>query len=151
MWGELARKAKLGAARKKWHDKNTEKVRAYNESRKDSRREYHKVRYAQNLERYTDSHLRNEYGITLADVQRMYEEQDGKCSVCCRAGVLRFREERTKKEIRLVVDHCHATGRVRGLLCDRCNTLLGMAQDDKALLRRAIKYLSAGGNHESAE
>lgn len=42
----------------------------------------------------------------------------------------------------LVVDHCHTTGRVRKLLCDRCNHLLGHAREDVTILRAAICYLS---------
>lgn len=72
------------------------------------------------------------YGITSADYDRMAAEQDGRCLVC---------GERPTARI-LVVDHCHRTGKVRGLLCDRCNRLLGVADDNVELLRKAIAFLT---------
>lgn len=47
--------------------------------------------------------------------------------------------------VKLVVDHCHDTNKVRGLLCYRCNTLLGQARDDISILLSAVIYLSNGG------
>jgi hypothetical protein len=62
-------------------------------------------------------------------------EQQAKCAICgCpEAGRINTR--------RLFVDHCHKTQKVRGLLCYRCNTLLGLASDDPNRLRRAVEYL----------
>lgn len=74
-------------------------------------------------------HLRKNYGITIQDELRMFEEQEGRCAVCRR------------KPKKLVVDHCHKTGRVRALLCRSCNTAMGMAQDDPELLRQMAEYL----------
>lgn len=71
------------------------------------------------------------YGITLLDFNRMNEEQAGKCALC-------FSFPDTE---RLFVDHCHETGRVRGLLCRKCNTTLGFARDDADLLRRMANYV----------
>lgn len=72
------------------------------------------------------------YGITSAEYDRMAAEQGGRCLVC----------ETTPAARILVVDHCHRTGKVRGLLCDRCNRLLGVADDDIELLRKAIAFLT---------
>lgn len=44
-------------------------------------------------------------------------------------------------KLKLVVDHCHKTGRIRGLLCHNCNRALGLLQDDVGVLRKAIGYL----------
>lgn len=82
------------------------------------------------------SHLWTHYKLTPEDLSAMYLEQDGKCKIC----------NRNKK---LVVDHDHACcpGKiscgdcVRSLLCFRCNSLLGLAQDNKSLLESAIAYL----------
>jgi hypothetical protein len=67
------------------------------------------------------------YGIEPADVERMTAEQDGKCALC-----------RRKK--RLVIDHCHRTGRVRGLLCHQCNTGLGWIEGNPDVLARIAGY-----------
>lgn len=72
------------------------------------------------------------YGLNEGEYAQLYEFQGGKCAACRRA---------TGKTRRLSVDHDHATGEVRGLLCRPCNTLLGHARDSIAFFRRCIAYL----------
>ena len=72
--------------------------------------------------------LETRYGLTPSDVQAMLEKQGGACAIC----VLPL----TKHHI----DHCHTTGKVRGLLCHRCNTRLG-GLDDKQWRDAALRYL----------
>lgn len=83
-------------------------------------------------------HLKNERGITLDQYKEMFDAQGGMCAVC-------EQEETqvTRKGIRraLAVDHCHESGRVRGLLCGRCNRGLGNFDDDSDRLRSAAAYL----------
>lgn len=68
------------------------------------------------------------YDMTTEDYNRMFDEQNGGCAIC-------------QKNISLVVDHCHNTNRVRGLLCNHCNTALGMFEDDVDRLQQAMLYL----------
>lgn len=76
-----------------------------------------------------NSMLRSRYGITLEERQRMYAEQQGKCKICGEAAPLG-------------VDHAHdGTKRVRGLLCVRCNTGIGLFREDVEIMRAAIAYL----------
>ncbi len=82
---------------------------------------------------WLDTRLRQKFGIGLLEYQQMVEAQENKCKLC-------GREERTRQR-RLAVDHCHATMKIRGLLCHHCNTGLGNFMDDIDLLRRAIAYL----------
>ena len=77
--------------------------------------------------------LRRSHRLTIETYEDMLRTQDGKCAIC-------LREPPTKR--RLAVDHDHATGHIRGLLCFACNTLLGKADDDIERLQRAITYLS---------
>ena len=77
------------------------------------------------------------FGMTLDDYQRMHDEQAGLCACCGRPE----QAVRGGKEMWLAVDHCHSTGRVRGLLCTNCNNGLGRFRDDPSLLRRAAEYL----------
>jgi hypothetical protein len=80
--------------------------------------------------------LLRKYGITLADYDAMYAEQGGECAIC----------ETVETDVvkgRFHVDHCHETGKVRGLLCYHCNMVLGYAKDDTAALAAAINYLEA--------
>ena len=80
--------------------------------------------------------LRN-YKITLADYEKMYLAQEGKCKICGGEGFLMAEHHK----VRLVVDHCHSTGMVRGLLCHNCNRALGLLQDSVDSLQRALDYL----------
>lgn len=71
------------------------------------------------------------YGLTPRQYKRMLEEQSYVCAIC----------GQTNKGRKLVIDHDHYTGRVRGLLCHLCNSGLGMFLDDVRLLSHAIVYL----------
>lgn len=108
-----------------WRETNRERVRAYDNARWRSASD----RWPQ--------HLRAKYGITPEDHARMLAEQNGGCAIC---GVT----EPGGSAKRFPVDHCHATGAVRGLLCSRCNRLLGAACDKIETLQAAIAYLSRG-------
>lgn len=69
-------------------------------------------------------------GLTTEDVQTWWTAQKGRCRIC------------KKKSDTPCVDHCHASMKVRGLLCVNCNTGLGNFKDNPYLLRKAIEYLS---------
>lgn len=86
--------------------------------------------------RARDAHLRRKYGITAADYDRMLTEQSGGCALCGKKP-----DEQKRYGKFLHVDHDHGTGRVRGLLCDQHNLLLGRWDHDPILLRRAAAYL----------
>ncbi|WP_374199094.1 endonuclease VII domain-containing protein [Microbacterium sp. KKR3/1] len=73
--------------------------------------------------------------ITADDYLRMHEEQGGRCAICDTTEAANGKA--------LALDHCHATNRVRGLLCDDCNVALGRFKDSPDALRRAITYLEA--------
>jgi hypothetical protein len=76
------------------------------------------------------------YGLVPGEFDRILGRQGGGCAIC---------KQPCARERRLSVDHCHSTGRVRGLLCQNCNAAIGMFKDDAALLFRAIDYLTGGG------
>jgi len=87
--------------------------------------------------------LKRKYGITLYDYEVMYEEQNGVCKIC---GNPETRiNPYTKTPIRMPVDHCHETGKIRGLLCTDCNVGIGNLNDDIKLLEKAIEYLHNAG------
>ena len=81
------------------------------------------------------------YGITLEELDTLYEEQEHSCKLC---GV--HVSELEGKKTKLCVDHCHTTGKVRGLLCAKCNSVLGLANDSPAILQKAIDYLKDHSN-----
>ena len=69
------------------------------------------------------------YGLTVEQYETMLAGQKGRCAIC-------------RKTLKTpCVDHCHATGKVRGLLCKHCNNVLGNARDSIETLQRAIQYL----------
>lgn len=78
--------------------------------------------------------LRCDYGIDLEDYERMVAEQGGACAIC-------MQPERGKFG-KLVVDHDHVSDIVRGLLCQRCNHMVGHSREDPAILHSAIEYLA---------
>lgn len=90
-------------------------------------------------EAYRRHHLRWRYGMTPEDYDRMLAAQGGGCGICGTS------EPGGSRERYFHVDHCHATGRVRGLLCTNCNKALGHMGDDPGRLRAAIIYLGRSG------
>lgn len=85
------------------------------------------------------STLKNTFGITLEEYDEMLLKQNGVCAICGGGQVT--------GKTNLAVDHCHHTGKVRGLLCNRCNTGIGNLQDDPVVVERALLYLREyGGN-----
>jgi transposase-like protein len=80
--------------------------------------------------------LRNSYGISLDEYAVLKESQGGVCAIC----ELPPKNGKTSTSA-LHVDHDHETGRVRGLLCQKCNPALGQFNDDPDLLERAASYL----------
>jgi len=83
---------------------------------------------------YRNQHLKRLYGITLDDYNQMLTEQNDCCAICKTT-------EPGGKHGKFMVDHCHDTGKVRGLLCKRCNIGLGEFNDDTSLLEKAVLYL----------
>lgn len=81
--------------------------------------------------------LRFKYGIEPEEYERLNKNQDGLCAICQQPNI-----HKPPHITKLVVDHCHATGKVRGLLCNKCNQALGLFQENVENLARATSYLS---------
>ena len=75
---------------------------------------------------------RYKYGLEWGDFDALWRSQDGRCAIC-----------KSPFTGRVAVDHCHTTGKIRGLLCTRCNVGIGNMRDDPDMLQRAIDYLRA--------
>tara|TARA_R100000808_G_scaffold19246_1_gene41849 strand:- start:8 stop:517 length:510 start_codon:yes stop_codon:yes gene_type:complete len=82
---------------------------------------------------------KSKFGITLDDYNRMLKSQNNRCAICNSTAT----GNRSQKY--LSIDHCHATGKVRGLLCHGCNSGIGHLKDDIELLKKAITYLGKHG------
>lgn len=83
--------------------------------------------YAQNLQ--------NRYNLDFGDYELLYKKQNGKCAICSSG------ENGYLGKKRLAVDHCHETGKIRGLLCSGCNNALGHFKDNPDLIKKALIYL----------
>lgn len=114
------------ATRKRYRDQYREKY-----EKPASKRYYEKNRKVV-LDRRREHMLKTLYGMSSADYDALLDKQEGRCAIC--------REECATGKM-LAVDHCHSTGKVRGLLCARCNRGIGNFDDSPARLRKAAKYL----------
>jgi len=107
--------------------------------RADSKRgnAYRRKWAGQNRDRVENSRLKSRFGISLSEYNSMLESQGGVCAICGKPET-----SKDKRGVRkLAVDHDHATGKVRGLLCYTCNSGLGYFREDKSALASAITYL----------
>ena len=133
-----------------WKKKNKEKIKEQDrlrhklnyEKNKAILRQKNREWYYSNKDIIRDIECRRKYGVGLAEKDRMYKEQDGKCAICRELHPLRG-------ERGIQIDHCHKTGVVRGLLCSKCNRMLSNARDDVNIFISAIKYLGRYGGKVS--
>lgn len=77
--------------------------------------------------------LKRKFNLSLDEYNQMFTKNNGCCYICNR--------HQTSFKTRLAVDHCHTTGKIRGLLCSPCNTALGSFKDNIDILNKAINYL----------
>ena len=103
---------------KQYRIKNKERIKKYRDSNKKKQKEYD---------------LKKKYGITQEQYNELYNKQNGCCIVC----------KKPQSELKkiLCIDHNHKTGKVRGLLCDNCNSGIGLLKEDINILTNAINYL----------
>lgn len=121
-------------------------MRIWNQENKVKKRAYARVAYYKDLQkthaRDRKSKLWCNFRITPEDYSRMVAAQKGVCAIC---GL----PEHTNR--RLAVDHNHATGEVRGLLCSFCNPGVGLFKDSVTLLSAAIEYLKRAESDSGTE
>lgn len=83
------------------------------------------------------------YNLSYEEYLQILEKQDNCCAIC---KINDLSKRWTSKKLPLSVDHCHNTGKVRGLLCDNCNVLIGHAKENITILENSIKYLLENGS-----
>jgi RNA polymerase subunit RPABC4/transcription elongation factor Spt4 len=156
----------MAAYQRAWRDKNPEKVRAGKERCREKNRVRRREWRKENRDKYLAQHrldgrrrrekhgdrLRVEdvvrrYGITVEEHNRLMAESRGLCAIC---GQPETRTYRGRVKV-LAVDHNHVTGKVRGLLCHNCNTMIAMSREQCGVLIRATEYLNSGGAAYAAE
>lgn len=131
-WSNREKYLKLTA---EWQSKNKDRVaansRKYRKNNPDKRKQTCRAYVASLSEDEKRQYkLVKRYGITVEEYRRLLKEQDNKCSIC-------------SKELgeKLVIDHCHSTGDVRGLLCRSCNGGIGLLTDRHEVVHSAEVYL----------
>lgn len=81
--------------------------------------------------------LKRNYGISHKEYEEMWEKQEGLCKICNSPETVKL-----KGVVKLLaVDHCHVSGKIRGLLCNNCNRAIGMLKDCPSTLRKVALYL----------
>lgn len=88
------------------------------------------------------NHYKYRYGITIPEYDKMLKEQGNRCKIC---------EDENKNGEHFCVDHCHTSGKIRGLLCARCNKALGKFKDNIKILEKAIQYLKDSLNEKKVK
>lgn len=97
-------------------------------SKANSKRDYSEY-YWKNKEKIQALKRKSMYGISEEEYNNLLQKQNNKCASC-------------DDETKLVVDHCHASGEIRGLLCRKCNTALGQLNDSKERVEGLLRYIS---------
>jgi|WetSurMetagenome_2_1015567.scaffolds.fasta_scaffold15368_6 hypothetical protein len=111
---------------KSYYQQNKEHVKEY-------MRQYHARNRAKRNLRMREVMLKRRYNLTQNDYLNLIKNQMGRCAIC--SGVF-------SNKNRPEVDHCHLTGKVRGILCTFCNSMLGYAKDRIDVLQKATVYLN---------
>lgn len=106
---------------------NTERAKAY-------RRKY-QVKHSERAKRNDRIKQLKKYGLTLESYDSLHKMQEGRCALC-----KRHETEVSKRGYRLSVDHCHETGKVRGLVCCRCNLIL---EHGIKFFKRGVEYFES--------
>ena len=145
---------------KDYRDELNKKEREYNAKNYSKQRERilknNKDWRLKNPEKHRDMVLRQKYNISLLQYEDLLKEQDGKCKICKNPETAVHNV--TKKIKSLAVDHCHRNEnngviKVRGLLCSKCNCMIGYARESIEYLQKAIDYIkdTNDGSIRSAE
>jgi len=113
-----------------WQKENRDRVNEKN-------RIWASLNYEQKYNSGKNSKLLKEYGINLEDFNKMLIKQNHKCKICGKEETKELKGTKWK----LSVDHCHKTGKVRGLLCAKCNIGLAKFEEEEYQFLNAIKYL----------
>lgn len=113
--------------KKAWRERNLDRLREYQRQyrQRPDVRERRKVSLR-------NGHLRRKFGITIEEFHSMLQDQGSRCKACGGNADMGYGFH---------VDHCHSTGRIRGILCHGCNTALGLVRESPDRLRKLADYL----------
>jgi hypothetical protein len=122
--------------------------REHPEKVKETKRKY-ATKHPEEIRKYEQRGYRHwvlrYYGISQKEYDAMLEKQGGKCTCCGRPNSGRMKKN--GEYDRMVIDHDHKTGKVRGLLCVQCNLALGVLDDSKERVELLLEYIQ---RHDSS-
>jgi len=127
----LRKRTLIRKQQKEYWKKNASKFKAHKSA-------YQKAHLAETYPQRRGYALKYKYGLTYQDYVAMLKKQDGRCAICY---------GKNKHSYALAVDHNHKTGKIRALLCNSCNALIGHAKDSVVLLEACIQYLEVIGTN----
>lgn len=132
----MPRTARAAEQQRAWRLANKERRREYDRlyqaAHRDERHKRHVESYSKNREAILSALRKRSFGVEDGDVETLLKQQGGRCGIC-------GTDNPGKHDFAL--DHDHATGAIRGMLCHRCNGGLGMFRDDPTVIEKAIAYL----------
>ncbi len=115
-----------------YYKNNPEKQKLKNDSQKENRKQFYNSE--KGIRSSRRSHLKRSFGMSLEEYEDKLKNQNNRCAIC-------NSENSFDKWGVLAVDHDHKTGKIRDLLCFKCNTILGSVNDNPLILQKAINYL----------
>lgn len=128
---------KVNNGRKPWN-KDTKGLQvAWNKGKREApprTNEYYRNYYMTDKDGSRRRRMKSKYGLEWDDYQKMLLSQTGLCKIC------KSPQNNSRADV-LHIDHDHKTGKIRGLLCHKCNSALGYANDNPEILKEMIKYL----------
>lgn len=136
---EEERKAAAREYARLWRAKHPERNREHQRRYRERHLELYKERYREyrrrpeQAERARAYRNQKKYGLLPGDREAIFAAQFGVCAICGGS------DSGSRRGWH--IDHCHASGKVRGILCHHCNAMLGNAKDNSATLEAAIRYL----------
>lgn len=123
-----ARKERLKEYKKRYYKNNKTIIDERNKKNRETISSYQKYLY----------HIKSKYKISESEYITLLEQHNFKCSCC---SFVQQDKYASKKNDKLYIDHDHKTGLIRGLLCQKCNSALGLIKDNIEILKNLIKYL----------
>lgn len=127
--------------RKQYYLKNKQKEIEYAANYRVENKEKIKKDRKDNPDKHKSYNLKRDYGITVEYYNELLKKQNFSCASCGISTTELENNSQWKRHHKLVVDHCHETGLIRGLLCNNCNTALGMVKESLAVLEGLKQYV----------
>lgn len=133
----LRNKKKAVSQAQNYYQRNKDRCKARNKARYAAKHDEIRSRmrqyYAANKAKWREGNLKKHHGVSLSQYIKVVDSQNGCCGIC---GV-----HQSKLRRPLALDHCHSSGKIRGVLCDKCNLGLGLLGDTLLPLVAAVEYL----------